>query len=348
MDARIVLFDGDDEALKLSELDRYLESIGAREPDAERESFPADTRHPTEWIGAAGTPPFFSEHRVVEVRNISRARLRQIFPGKPVSKNHPLVEKLAGLPETARLVLVADTESGDRAKRDQAKTAVSEWRKIVSEAGGFVHEATADRRKGPDMVVARAKELGTCISRNVATELLLMLDYKVGLAYQELEKLTLYRTGTGPITAEDVRATVPAEVGFSVFALVDEAIAGNAKAALGHLRSYIESSKDYRTDFQFQSAGAIRAQLSKLWQARALLEGAGSDSLPDGRNVASDPPWLQNKSKNAARRLSFGQIAHCMGHLENALAELNGQRPSAGARETLEQMTLAISATCGR
>lgn len=340
---RVVLLSGTDSDARRRALDALEAAMGATDEGFDNESLAADARPPGDWVAAACSVPFLAELRVVVVRNVVR-----VDPD-----DHPnLAQILKEVPESGRLVLVADDETGDT---DRLGRIVARWAKVVKEVKGGVHTfepLTGD--KAVDALRERAKLAGKALGRDTASLLLEMLGGKVNIAYGELDKLVLYVGDEAKITDRDVEACVVPDQDYNVYKLLDAVVAGHPGAALVQLRTLTGKGDKIEGETFGRVFPTLSRQFRLMWQARLFVErNVHPDNppvdvlalLPKKPNLADERDWLRRKIVQAARRTSYEQLTRAMELVVDCDARIKGRRASVSATDTLEQTVLKLAQT---
>lgn len=238
--------------------------------------------------------PFIADQRVVLLQNpLSLAGGRD--------GNKRFTELLNAVPETTCLVLVIPDviERKDWA----ALPAKSFLRKWVAD-----HKTTAviETYARPDLngmrswILAKVAELGGEIEAGAVRLLISLLGNDTREVRQALDKLLLYVDFKRPIDETDVNELVSANVSVSVFAMIDDLVAGNAKSALAKLHQLAEDEE------VIGLLAMIIRQFRLLIQAREILDEGG-----DGRWIAKELgqiDFVANKLAAQARAFSMMRL----------------------------------------
>jgi len=353
-ESRIILLYGDEEGLRTRAYQELMAGFQVQDGDMDVESLLANERSPVEWIGAAATYPFLAEFRVVVVRNVTRVSPTDLWEGAPIKKDHPAVALLQQVPETGRLILVADDELGEKLAA-RAKTVASQWAKLVAFAGGAAHEFTADKKGPIDAFRQYAIKVGKPMTPSAATALSEMLSGRLSLGLGEIEKLAIYVGDEPEIRDEHVRALVNPEPEYRVFTMIDAIVEGKSGAALQELKTMIGHKPKVNEEAFSRIFPVVGRQLRLLWQARSCFEAGCSPAKPtpevaatflDKPKISAEAEWLQSKLMRTAKRLNFAQLAACLNLLLEADAKLKGALPAANDVETLESMVVRMVDVC--
>ena len=316
---------------------RALAEVVSQADEFDREVYLADETPPVQWVAAAGTAPFMSDRRTVIVRNLRRLEPEDfVFPA---------------LPETARLVLVADEEGGDDNRQRKLDTNLTAWAKLVKAAGGTVTTFEVDAKQLRDRIRAEAQAMNKAMSPKAADLLAEMTGGSLSRALEEVEKLVLFVGADAEITENEVRSTVFASREWNVWKMLDSVVAGQVGEALSQLRTLLSGGAKaeeaaYRTIFPM-----LTRQLRMLWQARACLDArcepkgapaSVSAAFPEQYNLAKANDFVVRNAMRSARGIDYGQLTVCFSALADADARLKGLLPSYSATETIERLVLEM------
>lgn len=331
---------GDDTAARIDCL-RKLTALANAEGEMETEQFIADDRPVGDWFGSVGTAPFFSEFRTLVVRNVGRV---------PFEKGYSAW--LKALPDSARMILVADEEAGDDDKQRRVKTAVDAWTKAVKEADGSVLTYEVPKKEVPALVAARAKEMGLKINRATADLLVEMVGRRADAALDELQKLSLMVDEGGTITPDHVRQMVTADPEYNIYRLAQAVIEGSRGEALRQLNAQLGHAKDLTGEALSRIFPVLIRQVKLVWQARAAIELGANFGHPtpqleacllESPPLRTSPPWAQEQATRMARKTTLKRLATCYFEVARAESQLKGQEAGASQMETLEQMVLRMA-----
>ncbi len=343
--SRLVLLAGSDTDARRAGLENLLSAMGVEEDGFDSESHVADATPVAEWVAAACSIPFLASLRVVVVRNVGRIDTEDLGAN--------LVATLREVPESGRLILVADDEVGDADKQGRIAKLVSRWGKAVKDAGGSVwtfEPLTGD--KAINAVRDRAKSAGKTLTHDTAKLILEMVGDKINLANSELDKLVLYVGDVNQITNRDVEACVSPDQDYNVYKLVDAVVAGHPGSALVQLRTLLGKGEKIEGEVFSRVFPTLSRQFRLLWQARIFVErNVHPDNppvdvlamLPKKPNLADEKDWLRRKFVQSARRINFAQLTQAMEMVVDCDARMKGQRASITASDTLEQTVLRLA-----
>jgi len=344
--SRVVLLAGSDSDARRTALAALETAMGATEDGFDNESITADSSPPGDWVAAACAVPFLADLRVVVVRNIAR-----VDPDDTPN----LVNMLKDVPESGRLVLVADDETGDADRQTRLSRIVGRWSKAVKDVKGGVHAfepLTGD--KAVEALRDRAKAAGKAMGRDTASLLLEMLGGKLNLAQAEVDKLVLYVGDLPKITDRDVETCVVPDQDYNVYKLIDAVVAGHPGAALVQLRTLMGKGDKVEGETFSRVFPTMSRQFRLMWQARLFVErNVHPDNppvdvlalLPKKPNLADERDWLRRKIVQNARKTTYAQLAQAMELVVDCDARIKGQRASVSSTDTLEQAVLKLAQT---
>lgn len=329
---RLIFIKGDEPVLIERALAERLDSLGPDQDEFDRETIDAAAKTPGEWIAAASTVPFLSARRIVVVRQLLRAK-------------SPDAEVLSGLPETALLILVADPIESDQ----DSQGAVRGWESAVKSAGGNVVSCVISKKDLVKAVRDEATRQGKTLSVPAAQLLCEMVGSSLSRATEEIEKLVLYVGEVPEIREVDVRKlTTPARE-WNVFSLVDAITSGDAAGALKQLRILIASPIKAEEAASRNIIPQMLRQVRLLWQAVSCIEARvgpsnAPNSLTDGwpkqHSLASASEWVQGKTMQSARRVTYRKLAYVLDQLSLADSRMKGTAPCSSAMEAMELFVL--------
>lgn len=338
-----MLLSGTEDGLRIRGLHALLR---AAEPEdsLELEQFEGGQRSADEWLAAAGTAPFLSERRAVVVRHLLRAGTAEDALPEPHAR-------LAGLPPTSLLVLVADEEGGDDRKNARLRAT---WEKAVRAAKGYVEDFKVNPKSLRALLKKQVEARGKTISDRAVDTLLEMTGDSSSRALEELDKAILFAGEEDAVREADIQAVAIPSREWNVYKMVDAALAGRIGPAMHQLRVLVGSQAKAETAaFQFVLPTLSR-QLRLAWQARLCVEAGTSPSnapppvaslFPTQPNLAKMAPWSQDQAMGLGRRLTFDQLRAMMQVVSDADARLKGLLPGFSSMETLERMLLELAST---
>jgi len=338
----VFLIAGDESFIRQQHYDRLIDESGVQPGDFDFEEVIGGVSKPSDWIAAVSTVPFLADKRTLVVRHVLRV-------GKPDDVD--AAKWLRQVPDSGRLILIADDESGDQSRTDSLTVG---WTAAVKKAGGQVLLASIKRDEAKGKLQSYFESLGKKIAGQAVEELLEMVGGSYSLAIGEADKLALFAGESRDITLADVRLVVTPSREWRVFNYVDAIIQNRPAEAMSHLRSLV--AKVPRSD----EAGPryvlpmIHRQVRLLWQARSLLdagialtsaaESAPESLLPGKVNLAAAGDFVKNKTMQQARTVSQDQILAAMQELSDLDARLKGMLPAIDHFDSIEVSTLRLIA----
>lgn len=329
---RLIFIGGDEDFLRRRFLRQVLDLSGITPDDFDFESFLADSRPPMDWVASASTTPFMGERRTVVVRQVLRVDPKE-FPN-------------FALPETARLILVADEESGGDDKQRRLGTLHKNWDALVKKLKGASLIASSDSKQTPNLIRDEAKALGKQMSMPAANLLVEITGGSLTRCLEEIEKLAAYVGDRDTIKESDIRLVATPSREWNVYNMVDAAIAGNTGDAIRQLRILTESATKADEAAQRAILPALIRQFRLIWQARVAIEGGGigvvREQFPDRPSLATEAHWSSDRAMRNAKKLTRHQIQICFQLIADADSRLKGALPAYTAMETLERLLLGI------
>ncbi len=299
----------------------------------------------SEWLASASTAPFLSDRRTVVVRNL----LRVGSPGEAFS--HP-ADALKSIPETGRLVLVADEEgSSDHRAVQRLEGLRKGWETVVAQAGGEVVAFKFDAAKTKAEVAKRAAEAGKKMSASAADLLVEMTGGSLSRALEELEKVLLFVGDAETVRESDIDTAAVASREWSVFKLADHILDGNTGQALAQLRMLVGSGAKAENAAMQNIFPNLSRNLRLIWQARVFLEAKSTftnpteavrAALPEDGGILKASDWQRNRAMAAARRLNFAKLGACLEAVSRTDARLKGLEAGLSPLDSLERMVLEM------
>jgi DNA polymerase III delta subunit len=274
----------------------------------------------------------------------------------PAEALSPHMGQLKTLPEYSRLILVADDEPGDDKSR-KFETNGRWWAGAVQKCDGIVCDFKSFSSNALKNLKADAIERGKTLSERAAAALLEMTGGSLSRSLQELEKLLLFVGEKDTIQEADVRAVAVPSPEWSVYKLVDSALAGNPGLALRQLRILVGSVAKAEEAAFSRILPQLSRQLRLVWQARLFIESKASlqdpppallARLPEKPRITGERDFVQRNAMQMARKLSFAQLAACFEIVSDTDSALKGLLPSIEPMDTLERMVLKMEQVVGR
>jgi DNA polymerase-3 subunit delta len=340
--ARLVLISGSEDILRRRAL-AELKAFSDEEGGFDSEEFIAGEHPPSVWIASAMTAPFLTDRRTVIVRNILRVGDLDLI--------EPHAGDLASLPESARLILVADEEPGDDAKQQRFERLRKSLETFVKKLKGTILGGSVEAREVKTQLRKEVAAAGLVLSAQAFEELVDMTGGSLTRAVEELDKLKLFAGDGGSITHQDVRRLVIATREWRVYKMVDAALAGRPGEALNELKTLMGSSTKEADAAFSRIFPTMSRQIRMLWQARIILDAGGNASrIPDeirpmllsSADLSKEPDWKIPKIFALAKQTSLPRLAQCLAALADADARLKGGLDGFTPCDTLERMVVAM------
>lgn len=337
-DQKLTLIYGPEGVYQRRALKAVLQEAGGAD-SFDFESFQSMERSTDQWLGLAGTPPFLDAKRTVVVRNVLRADAKELKPND-----------IAALPDTACLVLVADEETVDD-RQARWKAAQDQWVKAVQAAKGHLIKCEISLKDMAPALRAEAQILGKKLSLQGAMLLKEMTSDSFSRAVDELEKLSLYVGDRDEIHLEDIRAAASASHEWKVFDLVDGIVAGSPSKAMTQLSYLLESGAKAQEAAISQILPMLARQYKLLWQALICLEHRVSlGSVPPSvkekflqrPDFLGSSEFVQNRTINAARKLSFEQVRQSLEAICIADSQIKGVSEGYSPVDTIEMLIVRL------
>lgn len=340
----LVAIGGPEESLRRRALAEILVAANSGPDDYDYESFNADEQSPSHWLGSVSSVPFMGEKRTLVVRHLLRVDPKEVNVD------------FAALPETARLILVADEESAsteDKVRKFSANWTA--WQKKVTAANGVVIQASSEGEPVASLLIKEASKHGKKLSESSAEMMQEMVGGNLSRALAELEKLIFYVGDADEITSQDVRKVVSPSREWSIWNLIGAAGDGRIREALSELRNLIESGQKADQAAHRSILPLLSRHLRLLLQARIVIERGGrpgqvspaiAEILPE-KHIGQEKPFSLRAITPQAQRVTIAQCLDALDRLALADAQLKGAAPAYDARETLETLILDISSILG-
>jgi DNA polymerase-3 subunit delta len=210
-----------DETLLVSECAEQIRARAVRDGYAERTVWTVEPGF--DWDNlrtATQSLSLFSERRLIELR---------LPTGKPGESGAALIAEFAGQPPADTLLLVISGKL-DKTQRE------SEWVQAMESTGTHVQVWPLEPQRLPGWISQRLKARGLAVEAGVVDVLAWHLEGNLLAAAQEIDKLAML-VGSGTVRLADVEQSLADSARFTVFQLVDTALAGNAAAARRMLTS---------------------------------------------------------------------------------------------------------------
>jgi DNA polymerase-3 subunit delta len=222
---------------------------------SEREILEVDGRFNWNNLLAAGAEmSLFAERKLIELK---------IPSGKPGTEGSKgLIAYLGGPPSDNVLLVVAG-------KIDRQSTN-SKWFKALDKAGAIIQVWPVDARELPRWLQQRIQAAGMQADTDALQMLCDKVEGNLLAAVQEVEKLKLL-CPDGRITPEAVVESVADNARYNLFALVDQALTGNAANALKMLQGLRSEGTEAAVVLW-----ALAREIRLLYQCRRDMQGGQS------------------------------------------------------------------------
>ena len=311
--ARVIILHGDDEvgiAARIQSLTAALGDATIAEMNFSR--LDGRTAALEDIANAAGVMPFLAPYRLAVIAEPPR----QDYDDKPTSRflerytkdeagRTKLLNYLASLPETGRVVLAVDDQPGRKGGWEVLKE--SHWLiKWAQKSGGLacIEACQQPPIKGmSDWILKKAVGMGGVFSRAAAAELVSHVDNHTRLAEMEIGKLLDYVDYSRPVEAEDVQRLVTYSGGVDTFEMIDAMAEGSAAKAVRLLNVLLEKDEPQEV------FGMITRQFRLLLAAREIREegGRAKQILEEmaGEPFRVNHPFVAEKLYNQAGRYSL-------------------------------------------
>jgi DNA polymerase-3 subunit delta len=187
----------------------------------ERQVMEASTHF--EWSSVAGEAAslsLFSQRRILELRIPSGK------PGREGAKT--ITDYLASPPEDTLLLIILP-----KLEASQTKT---KWFKTIDQAGVVIQVWPLKTHEMPRWIQSRAQHHGLQLTRESIQFLVQQTEGNLMAADQEIEKLRITH-GVGNITMKDVATSTSGSAHFTIFELMDAALAGETARAMKIIRT---------------------------------------------------------------------------------------------------------------
>jgi DNA polymerase-3 subunit delta len=182
----------------------------------EREILVVERGFDWEQVAQAGSEPsLFARRKIIDLR---------LPTGKPGLEGAKALRDFAADPDPDTLLLIS-CEQWDSSSRKSA------WAKALDQSGVRIDIWPIGPGELPAWINGRMKAAGLVPDREAVMILADLLEGNLLAAQQEIEKLALLK-GSGPISAEDVLASVANSARFDAFLLADRILSGDLEDGL--------------------------------------------------------------------------------------------------------------------
>ncbi|WP_299585667.1 DNA polymerase III subunit delta [uncultured Microbulbifer sp.] len=209
-----------DEPLLVQECCDQIRAAARKNGFEEREILHAE--HNFDWgslLASAGNMSLFAEKKLIEVRAPS---------GKPGDKGSKALQEFAAL-ASQDLILLLILPKLDRSQLN------SKWVKTLEGQGVLVQVWPVSSQEMPHWISQRLSAAGLSAEKEAVRILAERVEGNLLAASQEIEKLKLLNSGE-TITVEQLEHSVTSSARYSVFDLIDRALAGEAEKAVKTLQ----------------------------------------------------------------------------------------------------------------
>lgn len=281
---------------------------------------------------AARTASLFGGRRLVIVSNAAAQRPEEqkklsAYLGKPV-------------PTTTLVLVVRGAGAGTRdPKRARAAKAAKLYKKAVEKGGGINVDCPRPRARDLPRLAGRLlEEQGLRADRDGQYALVEAVGEDLGGLVRAVEKLALYKGGSGTVGAEDVAEVVADTRSQSIFALTDAVGEGSADRALRILDRMLRDGES-----ALAVLGHLARHLRNLARVQALdRRGQGQDTI---RAELGLHPFVVKKCLMQVRRFSPGMLHRLLPALGEADVQL--KRSTLPGVLVLERLVLDLCAGRG-
>ncbi len=230
----------------------------------------------------AASLSLFAQRRIVELR---------IPSGKPVREGaKAITDYLASPPEDTLLLIILP-----KVDKNQQR---SKWFTTIEKSGVVIQVWPVKAAEMPRWIQNRAQHHGLQLTRESIQFLAQQTEGNLIAADQEIEKLRITH-GVGNITLQDVAASASGSAHFTIFELMDAALAGETAKALKMIRTLkaegtpepvvlwsvarevrLAASVAEALSRKEPPAAVFKRQKPPVWQSRQQLLTSGARRLP--------------------------------------------------------------------
>lgn len=280
--APVYLLSGDEPQQLLESADTIRHSARSHGYD-ERQVMEAATNFDWSTLAAeAANMSLFAQRRILELRIPSGK------PGREGAK--AITEYLASPPDDTLLLIILP-----KLEKSQQN---SKWFKTIDQSGVVIQVWPIKAAEMPRWIQNRAQHHGLQLTRESILFLTQQTEGNLMAADQEIEKLRLAH-GVGNITLEDVAASASGSAHFTIFELMDAALAGETARALKMIRTLKAEDTPapvvlWSVAREVRLAASVAEALSRreppavvfkrqrppVWQSRQQLLISGARRLP--------------------------------------------------------------------
>lgn len=214
----------------------------------------------------------------------------------------------------------------------------SKWNKAVKLFEKYGYAVKLDKKTAPElikMLESGAKKRERPFAKGVAAYLISCVGSDLNTLLNETEKVCAYASGE-EIRKSDVDAVCIKSLDAKVFDMIKDLTAGRFDSAFRKLSLLFEQRED-----EFQILGALIAQYSDIYRAKAAVKSGGrAELIAKYYNYAGKEFRLTNAARNGSS-LSFGDIGECIEIL--AWADKTLKSSALDKRLVLEQTVVKLA-----
>ncbi|CUU06372.1 MAG: DNA polymerase III subunit delta [Armatimonadetes bacterium] len=297
----------------------------------------------------AQTIPMESEKRLIIVHAVNR------YTANDLKQLTDLVPRVPPFTVLVLLPLVGAEES---------EASKAGWKALTDAVKAHGVVVVCKPLRGRDLakqLIDFAREQGKELGNAEADLLLTLVDGVAETAFHELEKVCFYVGARPTITAHDIQTVVSPSQQAQVFALVDAIVEGNASGALRQMKLLFTTGTP-ATETALKTLALIARHYRLLWGVKILLEHRQSlkepkkvppeitamlVQEPNVLNVLERQPYLANKFRDQALRLSWRQLRSASEALKDADMALKGLLPGVNPAEIMERLIIKLTTGVG-
>jgi DNA polymerase-3 subunit delta len=301
---QIYLLYGTEGYLKKQYCDKLKNALVSPEDNMNFSEFEGKDINPKELIDLAETLPFFSERRLILVKN----------SGFFKNACEELAEYLPEVPASTCFLFVEE-EVDKRSKMYKA----------AGKSGRVVEFATQSEALLTRWILSRLKKEGKNITGNVMQLFLEKTGTDMGNIDRELEKLLCYTLDKDVITAEDVEAITTEQTPNKIFDMVNYIAEHKQRMALDLYYALLTLKEPpmrilYLITRQFQILLNIKDMSAKGFNQQTMAQKAGMPPFAVKRNVTQAKGFSTEQLKEALQESAGLEEAVKTGRLNDRLA----------------------------
>ncbi|QFT56106.1 DNA polymerase III subunit delta [Microbulbifer sp. THAF38] len=210
-----------DEPLLVQECCDQIRAAAKKNGFGERELLHAE--HNFDWgllLASAGNMSLFAEKKLIELRAPG---------GKPGDKGSKALQEFSSL-ASQDLILLLILPKLDKSQLN------SKWIKVLEQDGVLVQIWPVSAQEMPHWISQRMNATGLTAEKEAIKILAERVEGNLLAASQEIEKLKLLNNDGATITVEQLEQSVTSSARYSVFDLIDRALAGEPEKAIKTLQ----------------------------------------------------------------------------------------------------------------